>query len=64
MHFLYLLLAVLVVGVLIWWQVKYYRANPQAYSKQNFAKTARTLGILAIALIAFVTVLVWLTRTG
>ena len=64
MHWLYVLLAALGIGILIWIQVRYYRANPEAYSKQNFAKTARTLGIVALCLILFVYVLVLLTRSS
>lgn len=38
------------------------RHNPDLFSKDNFSKTASTLGFLALSLIAFMIVCVWLLK--
>jgi len=38
----------------IWILWRYYRLNPQAFSKHNFSKSFFTMGILALILIVFI----------
>jgi len=55
---LYALLAVFI----IWYLFRFIRSNPNAFSKENFGKGARTLGILALLLIGFIGLCVMLLR--
>ena len=55
---LYALLAV----AIIWYLLRFIRSNPGSFSKENFTKGARTLGLLAVALIVFVGLCVMLLR--
>jgi hypothetical protein len=52
-----------ILAIFIGWLIyRTLRNNPQAFSKVNLSKSFYTLGILALALIAFVAILVMLLR--
>jgi len=48
---------------LIWRLFAYCRANPGAFSKENLNRSFFTLGILALILIGFIAVLVWMVKS-
>jgi hypothetical protein len=56
---LFFILLVVFLGWLIYKNIKH---NPQAFSKENLGKSFYTLGLLALLLIAFVTLLIMLLR--
>jgi len=56
---LFLILLTIFIGWLIYRNIKY---NPQAFSKENLGKSFFTLGLLALALIAFIALLVVLLK--
>ena len=47
---------------LIWWLWKMVKRTPGAFSKANLSKSLWTMGWIALILIAFVAVLVFITR--
>jgi uncharacterized membrane-anchored protein len=56
-------IAMLLAGLFMAWVAyRYIRYDKAAFSKENFSKTATTLGLLAIFLIAFIWVLVLFLR--
>lgn len=58
-------IAMLIAGlVLAWMSYRYVRGNPEAFSRANLSKSATTLGILALFLIAFIWLLVLFLRQG
>lgn len=56
---LFLILLTIFIGWLIYRNIRY---NPQAFSKENLGKSFYTLGLLALALIAFIALLVMLLK--
>lgn len=56
---LLMLAAALFIG---WMTYRFIKANPDALSRENVSKSITTLGLLALALIAFVAFLVMLVR--
>ena len=56
---LFLILLTIFIGWLIYRNIRY---NPQAFSKENLGKSFYTLGLLALALIAFIALLVVLLK--
>jgi hypothetical protein len=56
---LFFVILAIFIGWLIYRTLKY---NPQAFSKTNLSKSFYTLGILALALIAFIAILIMLLR--
>lgn len=62
MGFFSKLLFVLLAIFLIWQMFGYVRAHPEAFSKDNLSKSFFTLGILALLLIGFVAVCVFLIK--
>lgn len=63
MDTLYQLLGLLGAGLVIWILYRYVKANPSQLSRENLSKSFSTMGMLALILIAFVTLLVLLVRT-
>lgn len=49
-------------ALLLWMVYRSIKNNPAAYSKENISKSFFTMGILALALIAFVYMLVLLVK--
>lgn len=62
MSFLSQLLVVLLAIFLIWQMFTYVRAHPQMFSKDNLSRSIFTLGVLALILIGFVALLVFLVK--
>jgi hypothetical protein len=58
------LAAIVVAGLLVWLVFRYVRHNPQAFNKQNMAKSFSTMGILALLLIGFVAFCIMLLNSG
>lgn len=56
---LFLILLTIFIGWLVYRNIRY---NPQAFSKENLGKSFYTLGLLALALIAFIALLVMLLK--
>ncbi len=62
MDTLYQILAVLGAGMLIWVIYRTIKGRPEQFSRENLSKSFSTMGFLALILIAFVAVLVFLSR--
>lgn len=58
------ILLVILAAVLAWLTYKSIRANPEALTKQNLSKSFSTMGMLAIILIIFIGLCVYLLRAG
>lgn len=58
------ILAVIVAFGLVWLTFKALKASPEMLSKENLSKSFSTMGLLAIALIAFVGLCIYLLRAG
>lgn len=58
------LVAAVFAAFMCWMLFKYIRSNPEALSKANLNKSFYTMGILGLALIAFVALVVVLLRQG
>jgi uncharacterized membrane protein YidH (DUF202 family) len=63
MSTLYQILALVMIGLAIWWLYRTIKNQPQMFTKENLNKSVYTLGILALVLIVFVAFLVMLVRT-
>lgn len=62
MDTLYQLLGLLGAGLIVWVIYRSIKGRPEQFSKENLTKSFSSMGILALLLIAFVGVLVLLTR--
>lgn len=62
METLYQVLAILAAGLIIWLLYTRIKNQPEVFSRANFSKSFRTLGVLGLILIIFVTLLVFLAR--
>jgi hypothetical protein len=58
------LLLLLLVGFMAWLTYNSIKHNPQAFTKDNLNKSFYLLGWLALGLIGFVALLVFLLKTG
>ena len=63
MSTVYQILALVMIGLAIWWLYRTVKNQPQMFSKDNLNKSIYSLGILALVLIVFVAFLVMLVRT-
>ena len=53
----------IILAIFIGWLIyRTLKNNPQAFSRANLSKSFYTLGVLALALIAFIAILVMLLR--
>lgn len=58
-------IAIVLFGAFIVWRlVVYIRQNPETLSRDNINKSMYSMGLLALVLIAFIGVVVWLLRAG
>jgi hypothetical protein len=58
-------LSLVAVCIFIFWRTfKMIKANPGIFTKESLGKTFMTLGVLSLALIAFVAFLVFSIRKG
>jgi hypothetical protein len=62
MSTLYQILAMVLIGLAIWWLYRTVKNQPQMFTKENLNKSVYTLGLLALVLIVFVAFLVMLVR--
>lgn len=62
MSTVYQILALVMIGLAIWWLYRTVKNQPQIFSKENLNKSIYSLGILALVLIVFVAFLVMLVR--
>lgn len=58
----YKFFAILIAIFFIWQLFVYYKANPQAFAKENLSRGVFALGILTLLLIGFVALLVAFLR--
>lgn len=56
------LLALVGAGLLIWYMIRTIRSQPEVFSKQMFSKSFYTMGILAIILILFIALCIFILR--
>lgn len=59
----YQILALILAGLAIFLLYRTVKNQPQSFSKENFSKTATTLGFLALFLIALVAFLVMMLKS-
>lgn len=62
MNTLYQILGLIGAGLIIWFIYMSIKNKPEQFSRENLSKSFFTLGILAILLIAFVALLVFMVR--
>jgi hypothetical protein len=62
MGFFTQLLLMLGAGLVIWYLIRTIRSNPQAFSKEMFGKSFYTMGILAVLLIGFISLCIYILR--
>jgi len=62
MQIIYNILIAALAGFLIWRTYQVIRQNPSLLSKANVSQSLRTAGLLALGLIAFVSLLVLMVR--
>jgi len=56
------ILGVLAAIALIWWLVVFIKNNPKALSGENLNKSFFSMGVLALILIVFIAILVFILR--
>lgn len=56
------ILVLLTAIAVIWFTVRMIRGNPTAFNRESLSKSFFTMGVLALILIAFIAVCVWLLR--
>ncbi len=62
MQTLYQLLGLAGAGLVIWFLYRAIKSKPDQFSKENLSKSFASMGILALILMAFVTLLIYLVR--
>lgn len=62
MQTLYQILALAGAGLIIWYLYRVIKGRPDQFSKENLSKSAYSLGILGVILIAFVALLIFLVK--
>jgi len=63
MDSLYQIIGLIGAGLVAWLLYRTIKSRPEQFSRENLNKSFATMGILAIALIAFVALLVLLVNT-
>ena len=58
----YQFLGIVFAGFFAWLLYSQVKSNPEAFSTANFSKSAYTLGILALVLIAFIAFCIMILR--
>ncbi len=56
------LLYLVAAGLMAWLAMRTIRANPQAFTSENFFKSGYTLGVLALILIGVISLTVYFLR--
>ncbi len=62
METLYQVLGLIGAAMIVWIIYRNIKGRPEQFSRENLSKSFSTMGILALLLIAFVVVLVYLAR--
>ena len=62
METLYQLLGLIGAAMIVWVIYRSIKGRPEQFSRENLAKSFSTMGILALGLIGFVALLVFLAR--
>ncbi len=62
METLYQILGLLGAGMIVWVIYRSIKGRPEQFSRENLTKSFSTMGIMALLLIGFVGVLVYLAR--
>ena len=62
METLYQLLALIGAAMIVWVIYRNIKGRPEQFSRENLTKSFSTMGLLALVLIVFVGVLVYLAR--
>ena len=62
MQTLYQLLALLGAAMIVWVIYRNIKGRPEQFSRDKLSKSFSTLGVLALLLIGFVAILVYLTK--
>lgn len=63
METVYQLLAILGMGLVVWFLYYQIKHRPELFSRDNLMKSFTTMGVLGLILIVFVAVLVMLVRS-
>lgn len=63
METFYSILGLIAAGVIIWYLYRFIRTRPEQLSRESLSKSFSTMGILAVLLIFFVALLVFMART-
>jgi hypothetical protein len=56
------LLIIILSAFIIWQMFVYFRTHPEAFSKDNLSRSVFALGVLALLLIGFVALLVFIVK--
>ena len=56
------LLYVVCAGLFIWFGIRFIRGNPESFSKENMGKSFQSMAMLALGLIAFIALLIFLLK--
>ena len=62
METLYQVLGLVGAGVIVWYLYRVIKSRPDQFSRDKISQSLRSMGILAVVLILFVTFLVFLVR--
>lgn len=62
METLYQVLGLIGAGLIVWVLYRNIKGRPEQFSRENLSKSFSTMGFLAIILIAFVALLVFMLR--
>lgn len=62
MQTLYQILALIGAGMIVFVLYRAIKGSPEQFSKDNLNKSFFTMGVLALALIAFIALLVWILK--
>lgn len=62
METLYQILGLAAAGLIVWVLYRSVRGRPELFSRENFGKSFSTMGLLALILIAFIALLIFMLR--
>ena len=63
MNTLYQLLGIVGAGLIVWFMYRAIKGQPNQFTRENITKSFSTMGVLAIILIVFVSLLVFMVRS-
>lgn len=62
METVYQILGLMGAGLIAWLLYRNIKGHPELFSRENLSKSFSSMGILALILIAFVALLIWIVR--